>query len=200
MRKKNSLLTQNEQWPPWRQEAELSSVKKKKKEKTVGSKIWSVLQTIIFLWRQKYFINLKCPKKEQIWISDFFIFKFQAPDIPPANVTGYNISSTSIAVEFQIYSAEQLNGIIRHYVLKIFKANAVNSTVRTEFFPTQTKRKQREVSNTTYSVRVTLEDLEEYTMYSMQAAFFTIKKGPYSAVFNVSTDEGGMINYDENVQ
>ena len=37
-------------------------------------------------------------------------------------------------------------------------------------------------------------------MYSMKAAFFTIKKGPYSAVFNVSTDEGGMINYDENVQ
>ena len=115
-------------------------------------------------------------------------------------MTGYNISSTSIAVEFQIYSTEQLNGIIRHYVLKIFKANAVNSTVRTEFFPVHKKRNRRVVSNTTYSVRVTLEDLEEYTMYSMQAAFFTIKKGPYSAVFNVSTDEGGMINYDENVQ
>ena len=115
-------------------------------------------------------------------------------------MTGYNISSTSIAVEFQIYSTEQLNGIIRNYVLKIFKANAVNSTVRTEFFPVHTERKRRVVSNTTYSVRVTLEDLEEYTIYSMQAAVFTIKKGPYSAVFNVSTDEGGMINYDENVQ
>ena len=156
---------------------------KKKKEKTVGSKIWSVLQTIIFLWRQKYFINLKCPKKEQIWISDFFIFKFQAPDIPPANVTGYNISSTSIAVEFQIYSAEQLNGIIRHYVLKIFKANAVNSTVRTEFFPIHTKRKRREVSNTTYSVRVTLEDLEEYNHVFYESSLFYYQKRTIQCCF-----------------
>lgn len=110
-------------------------------------------------------------------------------------MTAYNISSTSIVVELQAYSAEhaQLNGIIRQYVFKVFKASVVNSTVRKDFHVIQQRRKRREVSNNTNIVRVTLKNLEEYTMYSVQASLFTVKEGPYSAVVNVSTDEGGMI-------
>lgn len=31
-------------------------------------------------------------------------------------------------------------------------------------------------------------------MYSLQASVFTVKRGPYSGVVNVSTDEGGNIH------
>ena len=31
-------------------------------------------------------------------------------------------------------------------------------------------------------------------MYSVQASFFTVKRGPFSAVVNVSTDEGGNVH------
>ena len=36
-------------------------------------------------------------------------------------------------------------------------------------------------------------------MFSIQAAFYTVKQGPYSAVINASTDEGGKF-HEENIK
>ena len=37
-------------------------------------------------------------------------------------------------------------------------------------------------------------------MYSVQASFFTVKQGPFSAVVNVSTDEGGNNVHRESIK
>lgn len=37
-------------------------------------------------------------------------------------------------------------------------------------------------------------------MYSVQASFFTVKRGPFSAVVNVSTDEGGNNVHRESIK
>ena len=37
-------------------------------------------------------------------------------------------------------------------------------------------------------------------MYSVQASFFTVKRGPLSAVVNVSTDEGGNNVHRESIK
>jgi len=116
-----------------------------------------------------------------------------APDLPPANVTAYNASSTAITVEFQAYSPEQLNGILRKYIFRIFKANMLNSPVWNYTFTLHRSRRRRAASNNSV-VQKTLTGLEEYTMYSVQIAFFTVTRGPFSAAVNVSTDEGGNVH------
>lgn len=108
-------------------------------------------------------------------------------------MTAYNASSTAITVEFQAYSPEQLNGILRKYIFRIFKANVLNSPVWNYTFTLQRSRRRRAASNNSV-VQKTLTGLEEYTMYSVQTAFFTVTRGPFSAAVNVSTDEGGNVH------
>lgn len=107
-------------------------------------------------------------------------------------MTGFNASSTSITVEFQAYSPEQLNGIIRKYIFRVFRADVLNPAVVIHTFTILHSRTRRGVSNNNV-IKNTLRWLNEYANYSIEASFFTVEKGPYSAPIYVYTDEGGKI-------
>ena len=94
-------------------------------------------------------------------------------------------------VEFQASSPEQLNGIIRKFSFTYFKAGNRNATVRKFTADRYHSRRRRESQTSNNTFQWELRDLDEYVMFSVQVSFFTVKEGPYSAVVNASTDEGG---------
>lgn len=97
-------------------------------------------------------------------------------------------------VEFQAPSPEKLNGIIRKFRFTFFKAGERNATVRRVTADRQHSRRRREsLASTDNTFKSELRNLEEYTMFSIQVAFITVKEGPYSKIFNASTDEGGKL-------
>jgi len=96
-------------------------------------------------------------------------------------------------VEFQAASPDRLNGIIRKFSFTYCKAGdtCTNATVRKYIADRQHSRRRRASPTNNNTFQAELQGLEEYTTFSIQVSFITILEGPFSAVINASTDEGG---------
>lgn len=107
-------------------------------------------------------------------IISFFILPrlFIGPDAPPQNVTGYNISSTSINVTWNEVPEDKQNGdIIRYTVMYNKTTNVINKSEVTEKF---------------FELKV----LDKYTIYDIKVLAATkIGDGPASDPIKVQTDE-----------
>ena len=96
-------------------------------------------------------------------------------------------------VEFQAASPERLNGIIRKFSFTYCKAGdtCTNDALRKYVVDRQHSRRRRASPTNNSTFQAELQGLEEYTTFSIQVSLITILEGPFSAVINASTDEGG---------
>ena len=105
----------------------------------------------------------------------FSIFLSTGPNAPPANVTGRNLSSRSIFVQWNEVPAADQNGVILSY------------TVTFMALPNGSQQTHNVTAPTTHA---TLTGLNEYTNYSITVFASTIKGGGNkSAPIIVITDE-----------
>lgn len=96
-----------------------------------------------------------------------------APTIAPFNITGFNISSTTINISWSAIPKEYTRGPIGSYIVRYGLA-AQNNT--------------KSVDATT----TLLEGLQEYSIYSIAVCGVSIQnhEGPCNSI-SVRTDEGG---------
>ena len=99
---------------------------------------------------------------------------FAGSSAPPANVSGYNISSTRIFVQWDHVPAAHQNGAILYYTVT-YRALPSGSV--------KTKRVSAPASQTT------LTGLNKYTNYSITVFASTCKDGNVSAPIFIVTDE-----------
>ena len=106
----------------------------------------------------------------------FQCYFLTAPNAPPADISGYNPSSTSIFVDWRDVPEPDQNGIIRFYTVT-YTALEPNGTTETQFVPAPT-------------TQATLTGLNEYTNYSITVFASTSKgSGNISEPIIVITDE-----------
>ena len=101
---------------------------------------------------------------------------YSVPGEPPRNVRGQSDSSTSILVEWDRPREEVLYGILRGF--RIRYATNTNITTTTELIPEQ-------------QLSYIIENLEEFTNYSIEVTAVTVGEGPYSTPIIVVTDQDG---------
>ena len=109
--------------------------------------------------------------------------------MPPRNVRAENDSSTSILVEWDAPEALFVFGILRGYIIRFAVVNSTSGleeSISTDvIFP----------PNNSYII----EDLLEFTNYSIEVAAVTIGEGPYSDPVIVITDQDGKPRYHTTV-
>ena len=103
---------------------------------------------------------------------------YSVPGEPPRNVRGQNDSSTTILVEWDPPREEFLYGILRGFMIRYGVAMDMNITTTTELIPEQ---------QSSYII----ENLEEFTNYSIEVTSVTVGEGPYSTPIIVITDQDG---------
>lgn len=118
----------------------------------------------------------------QICLTSFLAFFFSCPVplVAPANISGYNTSSTSIHVAWQPISPDDTNirGLHRGY--------------RVYYTPINTNRPSVQM-NATVDAHITyaeLNDLYKYTNYSIYVVVMTRWEGVKSPMIHLFTDEG----------
>ena len=106
---------------------------------------------------------------------------FSGPNVPPSNVQGHSISSTSIFVQWSNVPAADQNGVILSY------------TVTYEALPGDSPQTKVVSAPTT---TVTLTGLNEFTNYSITVFASTVKgDGNVSEPVIVITDEDSTFSY-----
>ena len=103
---------------------------------------------------------------------------YSVPGEPPRNVRGQSNSSTSILVEWDRPREELLYGILRGFRIRYGVAMDMNITTTTELIPEQ-------------QLSYIIENLEEFTNYSIEVTAVTVGEGPYSTPIIVITDQDG---------
>ena len=102
---------------------------------------------------------------------------YSVPGEPPRNVRGQSDSSTSILVVWDPPRQEVLYGILRGFRIRYFVArnsNNMNNTI--------------ELVSDQHSSYV-IQNLKEFTNYSVEVAAVTVGEGPYSTPIIVTTDQ-----------
>ena len=89
-------------------------------------------------------------------------------------VLPHSVTASSLTLTWQPPSVENLNGIIRQYIVQIVE--------------TDTGRTLTIASNNT---EVTVEDLHPFYIYICRIAAETVELGPYSAPITVQLNEDG---------
>ena len=106
----------------------------------------------------------------------FQCYFLTAPNAPPADISGYNTSSTSIFVDWGDVPQPDRNGIIRSYTVTYTELEP-NGTTKTQFVLAP-------------STQTTLTGLNEYTNYRITVFASTSKgRGNISEPIIVITDE-----------
>ena len=103
---------------------------------------------------------------------------YSVPGEAPRNVRGQSDSSNSIVVEWDPPREEVLYGILRGFRIRYSVAMDTNITSTTELIPEQ-------------QLSYIIENLEEFTNYSIEVTAVTVGDGPYSTSIIVITDQGG---------
>lgn len=106
-----------------------------------------------------------------------FSLRLLAPSLPPQNIRGHNISSSSIKVYWDPVPEANRHGIIREYHFYIY--------------PLQSSDSSFDDVNTTGDLYKTFTGLEPYWNYSIQMAAKTVELGNYSVPIFVMTGEAG---------
>jgi len=100
-----------------------------------------------------------------------------APTAPPDNFSVISINSTTITLSWDRPPFDQINGLLRHYVIDC-----------TEH---ETASESRVLSNYT---QVTLQSLHPYYTYTCHVAAVTTGSGPYTGNLTVKLPEDGELN------
>ena len=101
-------------------------------------------------------------------------FFFSAPSSPPTNIAVANVSSDSFLPSWDPPPVEDINGVIRYYMLRVTEVE----TSRTFYVTT----------NTTL---LELNGLHPFYMYTSAVAAQTVALGPYSSAISVRLGEEG---------
>ena len=102
---------------------------------------------------------------------------YSVPGEPPRNVLGQSDSSTSILVVWDPPRQEVLYGILRGFQIRYFVArNSSNMNNTIELVSDQ---------HSSYVI----QNLKEFTNYSVEVAAVTVGEGPYSTPIIVTTDQ-----------
>lgn len=105
------------------------------------------------------------------------------PSRPPANVTGYNITSTCIRVQWEQIPTRYVHGILLGYKVSFIATDCGN----------QRPWNETTVSPSTTSAVIT--NLRKYTKYMVSVEGFTIKgSGQHSKCVAITTAEDSKIN------
>ena len=96
--------------------------------------------------------------------------------MPPQDVQGMPLSSTTISVEWDSPPEEFLYGILRGYRIHYIPMDGTNTP---------------NFEMTGLITSTTLENLSEFTNYSIEVAAVTIGGGPYSNPIFIQTDPDG---------
>ena len=102
------------------------------------------------------------------------------PGEAPRNVRGQSDSSTSILVEWDRPREEVLYGILRGFRVRYGVAMDMNIITTTELIPEQ-------------QLSYIIQNLEEFTNYSIEVTAVTVGEGPYSSPIIVITDQDGLL-------
>ena len=103
-------------------------------------------------------------------------FLHSVPGEPPRNVRGQSNSSTSILVEWNQPRQEVLYGILRGFRIRYGVARNANIANTTELIPPQ-------------QLYYIVQNLDEFTNYSVEVTAVTVGEGPYSTPIVVITDQ-----------
>ena len=103
---------------------------------------------------------------------------YSVPGEPPRNVSAQSNSSTSILVQWDPPREEVLYGILRGFRIRYGVAMDTDITNTTELIPEQ-------------QLTYTIENLEEFTNYSIEVTAVTVGEGSYSSPIIVITDQDG---------
>ena len=103
---------------------------------------------------------------------------YSVPGEPPRNVYGQSDSSTSVHVVWDPPRQEVLYGILRGFRIRYVVARNSNNMSNTiiEFVSDQ---------HSSYVI----QNLKEFTNYSIEVAAVTVGEGPYSTPITVTTDQ-----------
>ena len=102
---------------------------------------------------------------------------YSVPGEPPRNVRGQSDSSTSILVVWDPPRQEVLYGILRGFRIRYFVARNSNNMSNTI-----------QLVSDQHSSYV-IQNLKEFTNYSVEVAAVTVGEGPYSTPIIVTTDQ-----------
>ena len=97
-----------------------------------------------------------------------------APVSPPQMLTGDFINSTSIQVTWAPPPEDDVNGIIREYIVRYSLVDGPSA----------------ETSLSTNETSVVIAELDEYTLYEVSVSAVTVAEGPADSV-QVRTDSDG---------
>ena len=96
--------------------------------------------------------------------------------MPPQDVQGMNLSSTTISVEWESPPEEFLYGILTGYRIRYVPMDGTNTP---------------SFEMTGLITSTTLENLLEFTNYSIEVTAVTVGDGPYSDPIFIRTDPDG---------
>lgn len=112
--------------------------------------------------------------------------------MPPANVTAFNTSSTSIRVNWNQVPLGHRNGIIRRYNIRYWKTHVADKVYNLSVSSSEARMNTSENLQELFSIEIT--GLRKFKMYTVEVSAYTIEEGDYSRPVNISTDEDGMLD------
>ena len=122
-----------------------------------------------------------------------FILSLAAPTQAPHNISVYNTSSSSLAVEWTAPPDEETHGIVRGYKILLYQTEQRTGTEKltvTHEKRSGARRKRRSAtSSNTHTKHFT--GLQKFTNYTVQVLVYTISDGPFSTPYKVTTDQDG---------
>ncbi len=103
------------------------------------------------------------------------------PGVPPQNVTGRNLSSASIYVQWQPPPQEFWYGILRGYIIRYFPVEDIDN---------ESAYLMINVIDPTVT-NFTLDSLMDFVNYSIQVTAVTVGRGPFSDPIYIRTNLDG---------
>jgi len=100
-----------------------------------------------------------------------------APSEAPSNVTGYAVDSTTISLLWNTIAPENINGILRHYLVSILENN--------------TGGMMEYIANST---NITISNLHSHYIYLCNVAAVTNMIGPSSQNIRINTPQDGELD------
>lgn len=99
-----------------------------------------------------------------------------APAASPGNLTVVNISANELSVSWERSNEIDINGILRHYILKY---SIVNQT-----------ENRASVNVSGDRLNTVLSSLNNFTNYNVSVAAFTVGIGPFSTEVEATSENG----------
>ena len=124
------------------------------------------------------------------WFNDNVIC-FTAPSMPPANITGYNTSSTSIRLIWNQVPLKDKNGVIRRFTVRYWQSSEpINTTEVKEISASEAWYNESSIASSQLEIfSAEFTNLLIWTNYTFQIRAFTIDYGNFSMPLIIRSDE-----------